>query len=173
MYAQLPCVIVTYIPGKDLVAAKIGISRKGCSKRPIYIQLRRFQSATDHGVIAQECTNKGRTLLFDLDMAKEVTKETAMRIYNLYSQIDTTEKIIADLNEFIQKWNEGGQPPVVTDNYNPYGSIEISIPYFEAGKFKQGGARVFNISYPAAMKVLKSHLRSLKNTLKKVIGEVE
>ena len=57
MYAQLPCVIVTYIPGKDLVAAKIGISRKGCSKRPIYIQLRRFQLATAHGVIPQECTN--------------------------------------------------------------------------------------------------------------------
>lgn len=40
VYAQLPCVIVTYIPGKDLVAAKIGISRKGCSKRPICTQLR-------------------------------------------------------------------------------------------------------------------------------------
>ena len=40
VYAQLPCVIVTYIPGKDLVAAKIGIGRKGCSKRPICTQLR-------------------------------------------------------------------------------------------------------------------------------------
>ena len=40
VYAQLPCVIVTYIPGKDLVAAKIGISRKGCSKRPICTQPR-------------------------------------------------------------------------------------------------------------------------------------
>ena len=28
--------------------------------------------ATAHGVIAQECTNKGRTLLFDLDMAKYI-----------------------------------------------------------------------------------------------------
>ncbi len=100
-------------------------------------------------------------------MAKEVTKNTAMKIYNLYSQIDTAEKIIADLQEFIRKWNEGTEPPVITDNYHPYGSIEISIPYFEAGKFKQGGARVFNISYPATMKVLKSHVRSLKNTLKK------
>lgn len=106
-------------------------------------------------------------------MAKEVTKNTAMKIYNLYSQIETTEKIIADLKEFIQKWNEGKQPPVITDNYNPYGSIEISIPYFEAGKFKQGGARVFNISYPAAMKVLKSHIRSLKHTLKKEIEGVQ
>ena len=106
-------------------------------------------------------------------MAKEITKNTARKIYNLYSQIDTTEGIITDLNEFIRKWNEGGEPPVITDNYNPYGSIEISIPYFESGKFKKGGARVFNISYPAALKVLKSHLRSLKNTLKKEIKEIE
>ena len=26
--------------------------------------------ATDHGVISQECTNKGRTLLFELDYGK-------------------------------------------------------------------------------------------------------
>lgn len=106
-------------------------------------------------------------------MAKEMTKDVAMKIYNLYAQIETSEKIVADLKEFIQKWNEGGQPPVITDNYNPYGSIEISIPYFEHGKFKQGGARVFNISYPAAMKVLKSHIRSLKNTLKKEIESIQ
>lgn len=67
MYAQLPCVIVAYIPGKDLVVAKIGISRKGCSKRPIYIQLRRFQSATDHGVIAQECTNGGASVRVEVN----------------------------------------------------------------------------------------------------------
>lgn len=28
--------------------------------------------ATDHGAISQECTNKGRTLLFDLDYGKEI-----------------------------------------------------------------------------------------------------
>lgn len=106
-------------------------------------------------------------------MAKEVTKNTAMKVYNLYSQIETTAKIIAELQEFIKKWNEGGQPPVITDNYKPYGSIEISIPYFERGQFKQGGARVFNISYPAAIKVLKSHLRCLKHTLKKEIEDIQ
>ena len=43
MYAQLPCVKVAYIPGKDSVVVKIGISRVGSTKRPIYIQLRRPQ----------------------------------------------------------------------------------------------------------------------------------
>ena len=30
----------------------------------------RLHGATAHGVISQECTNKGRTLLFDLDYGK-------------------------------------------------------------------------------------------------------
>ena len=102
-----------------------------------------------------------------------IDKEKARTIYNLYSQIETTEEIISQLKEFIQKYNEGNPPPVIPDNYTAYGSIEISIPYFEAGQFEKGGARVFNISYPAAMKVLKSHVRCIKNKLKKELSEVE
>jgi len=58
------------------------------------------------------------------------------------------------------------------ENYTAYGSIEISIPYFEAGQFKKGGARVFNISYPAALKVLKSHIRGLRRLLKKELESI-
>ena len=43
LYAQLPCVIVAYTVGSSLVVVKIGISRVGCSKRPIYRLLARFQ----------------------------------------------------------------------------------------------------------------------------------
>ena len=103
---------------------------------------------------------------------KNISKEEARSIYNLYSQIETTEGIIEELKEFIRKYNEGKPPAVIPDNYNPYGSIEISIPYFENGRFKNGGARVFNISYPAAMKVLKSHVRSIKNQLKREIANI-
>ena len=42
--------------------------------------------ATDHGVISQECTNKGRTLLFDLDMAKYID----------------TDKLIAEIKRLIK-----------------------------------------------------------------------
>ena len=54
VHAQLPCVIVTYIPGKDLVAAKIGIGRKGCSKRPICTQLRRPQMYKTESICVTE-----------------------------------------------------------------------------------------------------------------------
>ena len=43
LYVQLPCVIVAYTVGSSLVVVKIGISRVGCSKRPIYRLLARFQ----------------------------------------------------------------------------------------------------------------------------------
>lgn len=106
-------------------------------------------------------------------MKAKIDKEKARAIYNLYSQIETTEAIIAELKGFIDRYNEGNPPPVIPDNYNPYGSIEICIPYFEHGQFKKGGARVFNISYPAAMKVLKSHVRCIKNKLRKELIEIE
>ena len=104
----------------------------------------------------------------------KIDKEKARNIYNLYSQIETTEKIIKELQEFIQKYNDGNPPQdIIPANYNPYGSIEISIPYFEGGKFADKGARVFNISYPAAIKVLKSHLRCIKKQLKMEIAECD
>lgn len=107
-------------------------------------------------------------------MKANIDKERARKIYNYYSQIETTEGIIAELEEFIRKYNEGQPPAVIDENYQLYGSIQICIPYFEAGRFKNGSARVFNISYPAALKVLKSHIRTIKRMLKKeleTIGE--
>lgn len=105
-------------------------------------------------------------------MKANIDKERARKIYNYYSQIETTERIIADLDEFIKKYNEGEPPAVMDENYTAFGSIEISIPYFEAGQFKKGGARVFNISYPAALKVLKSHIRGLRRLLKKELESI-
>lgn len=105
-------------------------------------------------------------------MTPNIDKDRARKIYNFYSQIETTERIIADLNEFIAKYNEGQPPAVMDENYHPYGSISITIPYFEAGQFKDGGARVFNISYPAALKVLKSHIRGLRRQLKKELENI-
>ena len=96
-----------------------------------------------------------------------ITKEQARYIFNLYSQIETTESIIEQLKGFVKDQGEN-VPAIIDKSYTPHGSIEISIPYFESGKFdKNRGARVFNISYTAALLVLEDHLLYLQEELKK------
>lgn len=93
-----------------------------------------------------------------------ITKEDARRLYNYYSQIETTEKLLSDLEKFIK--NQGDNvPDVIPETYQPYGSIEIHIPYFKKGDFS-GSATVYNISYSAAKRVLKNHIRDLKKKVK-------
>lgn len=100
-----------------------------------------------------------------------ITKEQARSIFNIYSQIDTCTKIIEELENFVKEC-DNNVPDVIDENYQMYGSIEIAIPYFESGKFKKGGARVFNINYSQAIKVLKSQRRMLKKRLEKLNNEV-
>ncbi|MBO7617304.1 MAG: hypothetical protein J6T22_09320 [Bacteroidales bacterium] len=101
-----------------------------------------------------------------------IKKELAREIYNIYSQIETCDKLIADLEGFV-KACDGNVPDLIDKDYCSYGSIQISIPYFDKGKFKtDGGARLFNINYSLALKVIKSHKRTLKNLLKKLDEEL-
>ena len=100
-----------------------------------------------------------------------ISKEKAARIYNLYSQIDTTQTLIEDLERFIKECNEHSPRLIPEGTYDHFGSIEISVPYWEEGRFKVGSARVCKIKYPAALKVLKSHIRSIKKELKQTIEE--
>lgn len=95
-----------------------------------------------------------------------ITKEDARKLYNYYAQIEDVEKILISLDDFIK--TQGDKvPDVIPETYRPHGSIEINIPYFEKGDFPKS-VRVFNISYPAARRVLKNHLRELKKKVKEL-----
>lgn len=98
-----------------------------------------------------------------------ITKETAREIYNHYSQIEAVEKLISDMKEMMEK-ERGTSPNILRDNsYHPHGSIVLEVPYFEGGSFnKERGSRVFNISYPSAIRVLKNHVKQLKRELNKL-----
>ncbi len=100
-------------------------------------------------------------------MKEIINKETAMQVYNIYSQIETCDKLIADLEKFIKEC-EGKVPDVIDESYKTFGSISIAIPYFAGGKFQSNGARIFNINYSLALKVIKSHKRLLKKRLEKI-----
>ena len=100
-----------------------------------------------------------------------ITKEQAAQIFNIYSQIATCDTLINDLQRFIQEC-DNHVPDIIDESYHTYGSISIDVPYFEHGNFKKAGARVFNINYSIAMKVIKSHRRSLKKRLEKLQQQI-
>ena len=93
-----------------------------------------------------------------------ITKDDCRKLYNYYAQVETTEKLIEDLEKFAQKQDEN-IPDVIPENYTPYGSIELCVPTFKEGKFQTGSATVYNISYHAALRVLRNHLKELKKKI--------
>lgn len=101
-----------------------------------------------------------------------ITKEDCRLLYNIYSQIETTESIISDLETFVKE-NGGKVPDVMDCDYKTYGSIQISIPPFEQGKFKCGSATVYKISYDAALLVLKNHVYNLRKQAKELSDKLE
>ncbi len=101
-----------------------------------------------------------------------ITKEDCRLLYNIYSQIETTEAIINDLETFVEE-NGGKVPDVMDCDYKTYGSIQISIPHFEKGKFKCGNAAVYKIRYDAALLVLKDHVYNLRKQAKELSDKLE
>ena len=100
-----------------------------------------------------------------------IIKEQSAAIYNIYSQIESCDQLINDLQKFIQEC-DNHVPDIIDESYHTYGSISIEIPYFEHGQFKKAGARVFNINYSIALKVIKSHRRQLKKRLEKLQNQI-
>lgn len=98
-------------------------------------------------------------------MAK-VSKEQAMQIYNRYNQIELTKNLIKDLSEMMNKVSVK-KPDIIDNRYHPYGTIELRVPEFEKGEFR-GGYRIYGISYPSALKVLKNHIKQLQRELKEI-----
>lgn len=105
-----------------------------------------------------------------------ITKEQAREIYNHFQQIELCEDLVEDLKKAVEKSNSKGGPALLyrDPNYHPHGSICIEVPYFDntTGCFtKEKGSRVYNISYPSAIRVLKNHVKHLKRELAELQGQ--
>lgn len=93
-----------------------------------------------------------------------ITKEDCRQLFNYYSQVETTEKLIEDLENFV-KSQDANIPDVIPESYSSHGSIELCVPLFKEGQFQTGSARVYNISYHAALRVLRNHIEELKKKI--------
>lgn len=98
-----------------------------------------------------------------------VTKENAMQIYNLYSQIEKTEKMLTTLKEVGSKFDKKDNGvEIITTHWGENKTVEIHIPERminpEAGS-DFGCHKVYGISISDTLIVLKSHLKRLKKAL--------
>lgn len=93
-----------------------------------------------------------------------ITKEDCRQLYNYYAQVETTEKLIEDLEKFARSQDEK-IPDVIPESYSSHGSIELCVPTFKEGQFQTGSARVYNISYHAALRVLRNHIEELRKKI--------
>lgn len=107
-----------------------------------------------------------------------ITKESAMQIYNLYSQIEKSNEIIEVLTKCKEQYEKDNQGvEIIRDNWNSHQSIELHIPdrfTNPKGSFF-GGATIYHISVPDAILVLENHVvrlhKSLENEMKKAMEE--
>lgn len=94
-----------------------------------------------------------------------VTKENARQIFNLYSQIESTEKVICILKE-CQEIVVKENTPLITENWRSGESITLEIPQSMLNKTNNyTGVKIYQVSARDAVIVLESHLKRLKEAL--------
>lgn len=97
-----------------------------------------------------------------------VTKESAMQIYNLYSQIEKSNEIIRVLRECKEQYEKDSRGvDIIRDGWGESKSIHLMIPERfinkEASSFS--GCRIYQISVPDAILVLENHIVRLSKAL--------
>ena len=97
-----------------------------------------------------------------------ITKENAMQIYNLYSQIEKSNEIINVLKQCkdrYEKDNEGLE--IIRDNWGSGQSIHLAIPerFLRDDASSIASSRIYQISVSDAILVLENHIVRLSKAL--------
>lgn len=108
-----------------------------------------------------------------------ITKESAMHIYNLHSQIEKTNEIINKLKEVKDNCEKNAMGiDIVTDGWKNYRSIQLEIPeqFFRSdADHSFNGARIYQISVPDSILILENHIirlnKALEDANKKAVEE--
>ena len=97
-----------------------------------------------------------------------ITKERARQIYNLYSQLEESNKIVNILRQCQEEYekNNGGID-IIQDQWGNFKSIELAVPerFFNPKGDSFSSARIFQISVSDAILVLESHIQRLEKSL--------
>lgn len=97
-----------------------------------------------------------------------ITKKRAQQIYNLYSQLETSNELLNTLRQCEDKYEKNSEGiDVIRDKWERFQSIELVVPdrFLNRGGSSFSGARIFQISVPDAILVLESHIQRLEKSL--------
>jgi hypothetical protein len=79
-----------------------------------------------------------------------ITKETAVKIWNCYNEIENAEKIISDLAESTKKSPE--EPPSLTNAFGERTGLQLGVP---SGS---NSHRLFGVNLEMSIKIIQKHI---------------
>jgi hypothetical protein len=97
-----------------------------------------------------------------------ITKKRAQQIYNLYSQLETSNKLLNTLRQCKDEYEKNSEGiDIIRDQWGQFQSIELAVPerFLNPNGSSFSGARIFQISIPDAILVLESHIQRLEKSL--------
>ena len=97
-----------------------------------------------------------------------ITKENARQIYNLYSQIEESNKIINVLKQCKDRYEKNNDGlDIIRDNWGNGQSIQLCIPekFLRDDGSSMSSSRIYQISVPDAILVLENHIVRLSKAL--------
>lgn len=96
-----------------------------------------------------------------------ITKETARRIYNCYQQIETIDKLKAEMLEEVEKVRKREQEnsdPIPENSFGRFGKgMQLGIP-----DGMSSSMRIYNISPEIALQVMDGQSEKLKRDLREL-----
>lgn len=97
-----------------------------------------------------------------------ITKKRAQQIYNLYSQLETSNELLNTLRQCKDEYEKNSEGiDIIRDQWGQFQSIELAVPerFLNPKGSSFSGARIFQISVPDAILVLESHIQRLEKSL--------
>lgn len=87
-----------------------------------------------------------------------ITKETARRIYNAYSEIENCDKLMKDMKEALATTGE----PKLMDGFGHRRGLELGVPSGSSGH------RIFQVPPELAVQVIEVHRQKQEELLKEL-----
>jgi len=89
-----------------------------------------------------------------------ITKETAIKIWNCYNEIESAEKVKADMNESKLKYPE--EQPSLRNAFGERSGLQLGVP---SGSDSH---RMFSVKAELALKIVEQHILDQKTRLEEL-----